>query len=518
MEELMEEYNQNINDPLVVIPTAGLGSRLGYLTHSFNKSLLPFQNKPILSHIIENFPKNSSFLIILGFQAEQVKDFCKLAYPELHFTFIIVDDYESNKAGPGYSLLYARQYINRSFWYVPCDTIFKHKFKSYEPNEDTFFVAVNDNHIDYTTFEIIDSRITSIKFKENSPENYLVFTGLSFIKNYKEFLNNIHEAGGLEMISGISIGSKADTLDSWSDMGNINLYKKLQTGFDFSKTEEYTYRVGNKVLKWNKDKNITLKKYKRWRFNSSIVPKNCLHFNNWLTYDYFPGNVLYDKHDILTLENLLTWLKEKVWIKKEINLYEASKNFYFQKTKLRLESFFTKYPNLPNISKINNLDVRPYDYYFSKIDWNILFSENVSAFIHGDLQFDNIIIDSNKNFCMIDWRTDFGGEIAAGDIHYDLAKLLCGFIIDYTRIKNNDFKISFDTNHVFLEIPNILNNKEYTNIVERFIHDEGYCFKKVQTLVPLIFWNMSPLHSAPFDLFLFYLGIKLFAELENEVL
>ena len=58
MEELMEEYNQNINDPLVVIPTAGLGSRLGYLTHSFNKSLLPFQNKPILSHIIENFPKN----------------------------------------------------------------------------------------------------------------------------------------------------------------------------------------------------------------------------------------------------------------------------------------------------------------------------------------------------------------------------------------------------------------------------------------------------------------------------
>jgi hypothetical protein len=27
---------------------------------------------------------------------------------------------------------------------------------------------------------------------------------------------------------------------------------------------------------------------------------------------------------------------------------------------------------------------------------------------------------------------------------------------------------------------------------------------------------MSPLHTAPFDLFLWYLGIKLFAELDNE--
>ncbi len=44
---------------------------------------------------------------------------------------------------------------------------------------------------------------------------------------------------------------------------------------------------------------------------------------------------------------------------------------------------------------------------------------------------------------------------------------------------------------------------------------KGWDYKKVQQLIPIIFWNMSPLHTAPFDMFLWYLGIKLFEELEN---
>jgi hypothetical protein len=56
----------------------------------------------------------------------------------------------------------------------------------------------------------------------------------------------------------------------------------------------------------------------------------------------------------------------------------------------------------------------------------------------------------------------------------------------------------------------------YVRRLKKFIEDNGYEYRKVQTLVPIIFWNMSPLHTAPFDLFLWYLGIKLFAELKNE--
>ena len=41
----------------VCIPTAGTGSRLGTATQYVNKSLVEINNKPIISHIIENFDK-----------------------------------------------------------------------------------------------------------------------------------------------------------------------------------------------------------------------------------------------------------------------------------------------------------------------------------------------------------------------------------------------------------------------------------------------------------------------------
>ena len=40
----------------VVIPTAGIGSRLEKLTKHINKSLVAIANRPIMSHLIEQFP------------------------------------------------------------------------------------------------------------------------------------------------------------------------------------------------------------------------------------------------------------------------------------------------------------------------------------------------------------------------------------------------------------------------------------------------------------------------------
>ena len=47
----------------VIIPTAGTGSRMGNFTKDLNKALLPYKNKPILSHIIDQFPIDTKFII-----------------------------------------------------------------------------------------------------------------------------------------------------------------------------------------------------------------------------------------------------------------------------------------------------------------------------------------------------------------------------------------------------------------------------------------------------------------------
>jgi hypothetical protein len=121
-----------------------------------------------------------------------------------------------------------------------------------------------------------------------------------------------------------------------------------------------------------------------------------------------------------------------------------------------------------------------------------------------------------NEFKIIDWRQDFGGVVEVGDIYYDLAKLSGGFIVNYAKIKHHNFNFEQDGDAVTLSIPNIDNILVYQTKLKQYILNNNLDYKKVQQLIPIIFWNMAPLHTAPFDKFLWYLGIKLFEELQNE--
>jgi thiamine kinase-like enzyme len=134
--------------------------------------------------------------------------------------------------------------------------------------------------------------------------------------------------------------------------------------------------------------------------------------------------------------------------------------------------------------------------------------------MHGDLQFDNVIISDDNKFKVIDWRHEFADMVEIGDIYYDLAKLMGGFIINYSDIKNNNFTVTVDNGDVSLSVPGIEHSDIYIDRLKQFIINKGWSYTKVRTLIPIIFWNMSPLHTPPFDQLLWYLGIKLFEELE----
>ncbi len=110
-----------MNKHTVILPTAGLGTRMGDYTKHLNKGLLPYKEKPVIAHIIDQFPIDTHFVMPVGYLADQIKNFCAVAYSDRNITFVDVD-WESNKAGTGYSLLQCKDYINSPFWYVTCDT------------------------------------------------------------------------------------------------------------------------------------------------------------------------------------------------------------------------------------------------------------------------------------------------------------------------------------------------------------------------------------------------------------
>ena len=55
--------------------TAGKGSRLSGYSKLVNKALLPINKKAAISHIIDNFPKDTKLVIAIGHLGDQVKDF-----------------------------------------------------------------------------------------------------------------------------------------------------------------------------------------------------------------------------------------------------------------------------------------------------------------------------------------------------------------------------------------------------------------------------------------------------------
>jgi aminoglycoside phosphotransferase (APT) family kinase protein len=135
-----------------------------------------------------------------------------------------------------------------------------------------------------------------------------------------------------------------------------------------------------------------------------------------------------------------------------------------------------------------------------------LCTETSWKYIHGDLHFDNTIYDPESGkFTAIDWRTDFGGELY-GDQYYDLAKMLGGLHLSYKDVKFEHYSYLEPKDRVQIGVPSVTHVVAYEAILQEWVQAQGLDWKKVKTLVPIIYLNMSPLHEAPFDKFLIALA------------
>ena len=66
--------------------------------------------------------------------------------------------------------------------------------------------------------------------------------------------------------------------------------------------------------------------------------------------------------------------------------------------------------------------------------------KNIKCSQYGDFILDNILKTDN-DYCLLDWRQDFGNIIKYGDLYYDFAKMYHALIISGEIIRNNQFEI-----------------------------------------------------------------------------
>src|SRR3989338_3775793 len=211
----------------VLITTSGTGSRLGDLTKYTNKGLVRIGKKPVLSYIIETYPKNTEFVITLGYFGNQVRDFLGLAYPDKKFTFVNVDKYEGAGSSLGYSMLKAEKYLRCPFIYHASDTIITESVPAPSHNWSGGFKGEGSSN--YASFDTLNGRIQQIYYKGESISPDFLHIGLVGIKNYDKFW------------SAMKVLYKKNPNDSTlGDVGAINkMLKDLKNGMILEMWKHY---------------------------------------------------------------------------------------------------------------------------------------------------------------------------------------------------------------------------------------------------------------------------------------
>lgn len=513
----MEKYK-------VCILAAGIGSRS--FDPNINKSLLPLDGRAVISNIINKFNSNQRFVVALGYLQDQVKQYLLHAHPRAKFEFVKISKYFGHGSGPGHSLLCCEKKLKCPFIVTTADTVVLENISS--PSENWLGVAPIKNTTDFCTVQTNGNLVTRIDDKTLN-DNRLAWIGLAGIKDYKYFFNCLkknqkHTNNEIQISNGLKglIAKSIKTQNyTWYDTGSYENYKIAKetledVKFDFSKPDEYIYQLDDKIIKFFIDNNKIKLLKKRWVKLKKITPKKLKFTNNFLSYEKFKGSTLYQVINNHILKNLLFFLDRSLWSSRSKiaskKFIKNCKDFYYTKTVNRINLFYKKNLFKDKNYRINGIDRKKLSFYLSKVDWNYL-SKGIESNFHGDLQFDNIILDnSGKKFKLIDWRSDFNGDTLKGDLYYDLSKLYAGCMLPYSQIKKGNFNFSFENDEVIYDfsINNNLVDAKYE--LETYVAKNNLDLKKITIISSLIYLNMSPLHVAPFSHLLFFLGVNKLAD------
>lgn len=503
----------------VLLTTSGIGSRLGNLTKYTNKSLVRIGRKPAISYIVENYPRDTHFVLTLGHYGDQVRQYFQLAHPDLNVTFVEVDKYD----GPGSSLLYsisrARKELDEPFVFHACDTVV-HDPVPTSLTADWLggFRSRGSSH--YRTFNVAGLKVLRLNDKGEKTSDY-DYIGILGVKHFDRFWKHAETAlrnGGTpsdyEVILAMmeeGIEFQSQVFHTWDDIGNIDSLRDARSNaadsFDLlDKDDESIFLFDDKVIKFFYNSTVCKNRVERAKQLAGMVPEVIGATENFYSYRYVPGDLLSRVITAGKMKRLLDWAGDNLWKPVADDGKYASRcmDFYKAKTLERVNRFLENNRVADTAGLINGENVPPVRELIDKIPFSELCSGKPTVF-HGDFILENLL-ETKSGFAMLDWRQDFGGTTAYGDFHYDLAKLNHNLTLDHNAIYHNLYSSTDGESgrRVEIMIPSI--GVDCREVLKQFCAEHAIDWRKIYVLTSLVWLNMSPLHERPLDMFLFYFG------------
>ena len=220
----------------VIIPVAGIGSKLRPHTHTQPKALVPVAGKPILSHIVDSLIEagQRDFIFIIGYLGDKIEEYIKASSPGITTSFGLQEPRE----GTAHAVWLTRDKIddNDELIIALGDTIFDVHLKDVLATKESALGVKKVN--DPRNFGVVEldeeGCIRSLVEKPPIPKSNLALVGIYKIRESRVLMEAIdhiisknHRTQGefhltdaiMEMISR---GSKFKTfpVENWYDCGN----------------------------------------------------------------------------------------------------------------------------------------------------------------------------------------------------------------------------------------------------------------------------------------------------------
>jgi|CXWL01.1.fsa_nt_gi hypothetical protein len=506
----------------VLITTSGVGQRLGELTQYTNKSLVRIGNKPAISHIVESYPKDTAFVITLGYFGNQVRDFITLAYPELTVEYVDIDPYEGPGSSLGVSMLQAKALLQCPFIFHACDTLTKGVIP--EPEQNWIGVVHGEDTSQYSSWTVQEG-VLKLHDKGAIDADF-IHIGLVGVHDFALFWETLEHLAQ-EPTAGSSLndcrvlsdmirkGTPIETItfSTWYDIGNVSALQvaRREAGGsydDLDKSGEAVFLFDTFVIKFFSDETVVQNRAQRGTLLKGFVPPMEGVAGNFYRYQLVLGELYSHVVQPSDFKVFLSWIESSFWKEEQVveqsAFMTACHFFYQEKTKKRVTQFLEANNIQDTEHVINGEQIPSLTDMLAQVDFDGL-SKGLQSRFHGDFILDNIV-KTKEGYCLIDWRQDFGGLLEVGDRYYDLAKLNHNLTVNHRIINQNLFSMQVDEKNVSVDILRPSALVECQEVFHAFMQTHGYDVSKVKLLTAIIWLNMAPLHHHPFNLFLYYFG------------
>ena len=522
------ETDLNFNFKLCILG-AGKGTR-NKGVDGLHKALLPIENKPVISHVLDNFDDRVEVVVALGYEGEQIKSYLSDVYPNKKITYVDVDNYDGSGSGPGYSLLCCKSELQQPFIYTTVDTILT------DWNYDDAFTFVSENWIGASDVRVEESsNYCLIKSKDGYLEDLYygkgtsAYVGIAGVVEYDKFWSSLENKENGHFVhkddlheyqadSGFRGLSQVKVIDfKWYDTGNTKSYNEVRKVFNkevvANKSDEALFIDNNKVVKYFSDPDKARVRVDRLQFmNKNPLKVSQIH-KNMYSYDFVEGRLLSEVNDGSVFKSFLRWYQsddglDTTTFHDKDDFVKDCKIMYGDKTVSRLKKLSGG--KLDNIKKINGVEVEPIIDLINKIDWTMFYQKAIPSKFHGDLQLENIIYTNDGEFILIDWRESFGDSKEIGDVYYDLGKIWHSLPINGKSVLNEMYEINYTEDEAKINFYFKSNLLEFYKVFEKYCEEVTYDWNTICLVGILHYLNICTLYDnfqgGRYGEFLFLLG------------